>query len=203
MKVYLFGYNGNMARRYRAILDFLGHEHGGEDVDGVHGFPHKDADALIVATPTYTHCDLLQHLRRCGKPILCEKPLSTFPAQLEACLTELKEAGTRLSMVSQYDYLIDPKAEGETIYDYYRSGADGLFWDCINIVKHAKGPITLRNKSPFWKCMVNGQILNIEDMDYAYIDMMEDWLKYPGTTDFDGIRAAHRKVYALEASCLF
>jgi hypothetical protein len=199
VKVYIVGYNGNMARRYRAILEVLGHETTGEDLDRVDIEGWERADAFIVATPTPTHAEILLRLKGCGRPILCEKPLTKSMTQLETVLSELKRAGTRLQMVSQYDYLVDPAAEGETAYDYFRHGADGLFWDCINIVKHAKGAVLLAEKSPVWKCTINGQALNIRDMDTAYVQMIDHWLKDPTRTDYDEIFNTHKKVADLEA----
>jgi hypothetical protein len=201
LKIYIFGYKGNMARRYRAILRHLGHKAGGEDTDGVHEFTQREADAIIVATPTATHCEILHDLRDSGLPILCEKPITKSMTQLETLLDDLKKAGTKLEMVSQYDYLVDPCAVGDTSYDYYRSGGDGLAWDCINIIKHAKGTVTLAAESPVWRCTINGQVLSLRDMDHAYVEMMDHWLRDPTRTDFDKIYAAHKKAHDMEAKC--
>ena len=203
MKVYIYGYNGNMARRYRAILSRLGHEAGGEDLGTIHGFSLAEADAVIVATPTDTHARLLMDLRDSGKPILCEKPITKRLDELEHVLQALKGTGTKLQMVSQYDYLVDDDFEGPTVYDYFKSGSDGLYWDCINIIKHARDYVRVSNDSPVWKCMINGQKLNIGLMDRAYIEMIKDWLanlKQP--TDYAGIWRAHKKVHDLEAKWL-
>lgn len=204
MRVYIIGHLGNMSSRYKAILAHLGHTWIGADIRDAYGLydyvaPSMDADAVIVATPTETHADILYELKDCGRPILCEKPLTKNMRVLEALISDLKKAGTRLSMVSQYDYLLDPMAEGDTVYDYFKHGADGLAWDCINVIWHAKGAITLREDSPVWKCQINGQILNIRDMDHAYVEMLDHWLRDPTRTDYDRIHAAHKKVYDLEA----
>src|SRR5690606_11475848 len=35
-----------------------------------------DVDAILIATPTDTHADLIEETSRAGKAILCEKPVS-------------------------------------------------------------------------------------------------------------------------------
>lgn len=203
MKVYIFGYKGNMGRRYRAVLSHLGHAAGGEDLDAVLGFSLADADAVIVATPTDSHVGLLRALKDCGRPILCEKPLSKNVAEVRGLLEELKTAGTRLAMVNQYAELDDPRAIGVTSYNYYRHGGDGLYWDCISLIRQARGLVSLREDSPVWQCVLNGRRLTLGEMDQAYIDMLKRWLSDPTTTDYDEILRAHSKTFALEAGCEF
>jgi hypothetical protein len=199
LKVFIYGYLGNMAQRYRAVLAHLGHEAAGCDAFGDEGtFTLKEADAVIVATPTVSHAGILVMLKDCGLPILCEKPLATSMLVVEETLDKLKSAGTRLQMVSQYDYLVRPGSKGETVYDYFRHGGDGLFWDCINIVKHAEGPISLRESSPIWTCQINGHALSLADMDAAYVEMLDHWLRDSTRTDYAKIYEAHKKVYDLE-----
>ena len=204
MKVFIYGFNGNMGRRYRAILDHLGHECGGYDFEGggkrLFYFAPPQADCFLVASPTKTHCEILFDLKDCGRPILCEKPITKSMTQLEDLIAALKRAGTRLQMVSQYDYLGIPETAGETLYDYYRHGSDGLLWDCINIIWHAKGEIILGEKSPVWHCQINGKWLNLGDMDRAYVTMLEWWLKDPTEVHYDRILEAHQKVHKLEAT---
>jgi len=192
-----------MAKRYRAILRELGHETGGIDVgDDEYSFGHEDADAFIVATPTECHVADLYDLEHCNRPILCEKPITKNIEELEVLLEDFKTSGTKLQMVSQYDYLVDDTTSGMTSYNYFKTGNDGLGWDCINIIKHARGHISIRNTSPVWTCKINGQRINISQMDSAYIEMMTDWLKHPEYTDFRGILNAHKKVRDWEEQCL-
>ena len=198
MKVYIFGYKGGMANRYKTILRSRGHEVGGEDIEGMHhGFKLEDADAVIVATPTSTHVDMLRRVGLCGKPILVEKPVSFDMTELERLVDDLKAFGTQLRMVDQYRYIIQKHApmEGLTYYNYFKHGSDGPF-DFINIVYHARGPVDIQEDSPVWFCVVNGRRLSIADMDQAYIDMVEDWLRDPAA-DYDHILEAHRKVHRL------
>lgn len=200
MRVYIYGFDGNMGQRYRAILKYLGHEAVGEDLSGKPGeFFHTTADAFIVATPTDTHCDILYKLKDCGRPILCEKPITKSLTELEDLISALRKSGTTLEMVDQYDHIVFP-GFGTTYYNYFKHGSDGIYWDCINIIKHAKSELLLKDESPIWKCSVNGYDLNPTLMDYAYVCMIDKWLKSPRIKNFDQLYATHKKVHDLIGS---
>jgi hypothetical protein len=194
----IIGHKGNMGRKYGVILDHIGVEWFGVDVD--EGSLNREADGYIIATPTHTHCEFIGWLRDLGKPILCEKPVSKNLVELEKLLHACEKSGTKLQMVSQYDYLVKPQSEGPTVYDYYKHGGDGLYWDCINIIHHAKSTVIIKEKSPIWTCIINGHQLSLADMDRAYIDMIQDWLKNP-RADYDRIWKSHDQVSSMEKRC--
>lgn len=211
MRVYIAGCNGGMGRRYTAVLRHLGHVPTGFDIPGFHEgheladkvrIEAESSDAVIIASPTETHISLLDFFAETDRPILCEKPISKNIAEIKRVMARLVRTRTKLRMVSQYDYIVDPDFDGPTLYDYFKSGPDGLYWDCINVVKHAKGKVTLRNESPVWNCWINGQKLNLGLMDQAYVEMMKDWLSRPEKINYDAIIHAHEKVARLEAKCL-
>lgn len=194
--IQIVGVNGNMAQRYGAILTHIHQDWSGWDV----GQDIKDGDGYIVATPTRTHVDVIRSLMHLGKPILCEKPVTKNLSDLEKLLYDCEKAGTKLQMISQYDYLLDRAKTGPTVYDYYKHGSDGLYWDCINIIYHAQSSVLLKEKSPIWTCIINGHQLSLSDMDRAYICMLTDWTHDP-KADYDRIWRAHDKVYQMEVSC--
>lgn len=45
-----------------------------------------DIDAVLIATPTPTHADLIEKAAAAGKAILCEKPVSLSVDRISACL---------------------------------------------------------------------------------------------------------------------
>ncbi|HEY0918458.1 inositol 2-dehydrogenase [Devosia sp.] len=49
-------------------------------------------DAVLIATPTDTHADLIEQAARAGKPILCEKPVSLSVERIEQCLSVVEAA---------------------------------------------------------------------------------------------------------------
>lgn len=204
MKVYIYGYNGNMASRYRAILAHLGHEAAGDDLDGHHGaFSPGTSDGIIIATPTETHAELIRFCLPYGKPILCEKPITKCLPELRELMADVVRSGVRLQMVSQYDHLPRSyvhKSERSSEYDYFRTGPDGLPWDALQIIWHAEKAPRLAASSPVWKCRLNGYRVSIADMDRAYVEEIKGWLAAP-RNDISRIIESHEKVAALEASC--
>jgi myo-inositol 2-dehydrogenase/D-chiro-inositol 1-dehydrogenase len=50
-------------------------------------------DAVVVASPTPTHVDLLSRSVRAGKAVLCEKPIDLDLARVDACWREIAGAG--------------------------------------------------------------------------------------------------------------
>jgi myo-inositol 2-dehydrogenase/D-chiro-inositol 1-dehydrogenase len=56
----------------------------------------SDVDAILIATPTDTHADLIEKAARAKKAILCEKPVSLSVERIEACLPVVKAAGVPL-----------------------------------------------------------------------------------------------------------
>ena len=56
----------------------------------------KDVDAILIATPTDTHADLIEAVAAAGKAILCEKPVSLSVERIETCLAAVARAGVPL-----------------------------------------------------------------------------------------------------------
>jgi myo-inositol 2-dehydrogenase/D-chiro-inositol 1-dehydrogenase len=56
----------------------------------------SDVDAILIATPTDTHADLIEKAANAGKSILCEKPVSLSVERIEACLPVVEKAGVPL-----------------------------------------------------------------------------------------------------------
>ena len=187
----IVGVKGGMGRRYKAILDFLGVKTSLYDVDNWGQVSSQvELDGIIIASPTDCHYDNLKELKHLNVPILCEKPITKDSLQLK----EILEWDFTLTMVNQYSYMIDVQTTGETSYDYYNTGRDGLKWDCINISGLAKEQVVIYDNSPIWKCKLNGKELSIKDMDQAYIDMIEDWLSKPNSNK-GYIKKAHDIIF--------
>ncbi len=56
----------------------------------------RDVDAILIATPTDTHADLIEQAAKAGKMILCEKPVSLSVERIEECLKAVEQAGVPL-----------------------------------------------------------------------------------------------------------
>jgi hypothetical protein len=191
-KVCIIGGNGNMASRYKAIfeimnIDVVVWDIGIKpDVSGVDGF--------LVTTPTPIHYEVLQEIIPFRKPILCEKPVVKTMLELAEIRKRCEACGTPFQVVMQYCWLVDPLHVGESRYDYFRHGNDGLVWDCFQIIALAKGEVTLSEKSPIWDCVINGHRLNLSAMDFAYIEMIRAWTERPNSQPWDFIIECHQKV---------
>lgn len=191
-KVAVFGAHGNMGKRYCLILerycncevvriDILEYHHSIVELEGCDGF--------IIATPTNTHIELIKFLIPYKKPILCEKPITKSIMQLQ---TLMSYSDLDLSMINQYEFLDYNLAKGHTSYNYFKTGNDGLLWDCINIIGTARSSYDVSNTSLIWKCQLNGEMLDLSAMDQAYIDNITAWVN--GWRNKDYIFPTHEKV---------
>jgi predicted dehydrogenase len=52
-----------------------------------------EIDVCLIATPTYTHADLIEMCASYGKPTLCEKPLTMRPADADRILSVVGKTG--------------------------------------------------------------------------------------------------------------
>ncbi len=181
-----------MGKRYTAILKYLDVEVCGHDVGDVDKTAMAGASGFIVATPTKNHLADIRSLFDFGKPILCEKPFTTELGELAIFEDKHREDLALLTLVNQYQYL-QKHFRGNTEYDYFKSGNDGLAWDCTNVIGMAEAGVSINNQSPYWHCKLNGSILNLGQMDHAYISMIRDWLNAP-KSNWAYARKAHEKV---------
>ena len=117
-KVFIAGYEGNMARRYRACLDYIGVAHTGVDIGSSYPIDWNEIDGIILATPTNLHIHHIEFYKMFDKPILCEKPIS---------LKGFSLPDINIQMINQYEHC-GPFPGGETYYDCWRTGGDGLHY---------------------------------------------------------------------------
>ena len=197
-KIAVIGGDGNMGRRYMTILKFLGVDCYSVDLKNDNAI-QGDTDGFIVATPTETHYDILWNLREYDKPVLCEKPITKYSAELREILSW---DDMKLRMINQYEYYLIGRTysiySGHTYYNFYHSGTDGAYWDHINIIGLAGSPdkVSIKNDSPLWECWINGIKLSKDFMDYAYVWNLEDWIeKFDDNKHY--IKEAHERVWGI------
>lgn len=192
--VFILGINGNMGQRYQAVLKHLGKTVIGTDLgQGLAGI--EKADGIIIATPTEIHLQHIAAVINFQRPILCEKPLTKNLDELQRFDNKYGDWTDFVRMVNQYEFMVSNQFNGDTEYNYFKSGADGIAWDCINIVGLSKGQCIIGNSSPIWKCKINGQTLNLSNVDQSYIDMVKSWTTDP-RSNFKYAKTAHEKVTA-------
>ena len=180
MRVLVIGGLGSIGSRYVAILKYLGHEPIIQDIKihhSVQDITKREFDRAIIATPTDTHYDNCKVLIATGKPFLCEKPLSKNLKECEE-LTEL-DRNKFGRVVINYAY-ITSKPIG---YDYYKTGNDGLYWDCCQLI-YLNPEIDLQNSSPTWTLLnEHKEVVPYYELERSYITMVKDWMA--DNCDFD------------------
>ncbi|HTR14963.1 MAG TPA: inositol 2-dehydrogenase [Roseiarcus sp.] len=68
-------------------------------------FSSPDVDAVLIATATDTHADLLEQAVAAGKPVLCEKPIDLSLDRVNRCAVAIRGAATpiQLGFVRRFD----------------------------------------------------------------------------------------------------
>jgi myo-inositol 2-dehydrogenase / D-chiro-inositol 1-dehydrogenase len=108
---------GNLAASGRARLkhivdvhapaaDALAAKHGARVSDTATALADPEVGAVIIASSTDTHADLVVAAARAGKAIFCEKPIDLSLARVDACLTAVKKAG--VPMLVGFNRRFDP-----------------------------------------------------------------------------------------------
>lgn len=194
--ILILGSNGSMGKRYQAILTYLGLKFIAIDkcsiINALRLF--LLCDKVIICTPTDTHFEYLKFLIPMKIKILCEKPVTKNINELQIISRLCEIHSNPITMVMQYSSLFDHGKTGNSSYDYFRTGNDGIYWDCMQIITFATGDIYINNKSPIWRCTLNGTKLNIADMDNAYIDFISRWVLSDEMMTMDFIINSHKKV---------
>lgn len=92
------------------------HAPSAQEVSSQHGVPSFDSaeeaiksdrtDAVLIATPTATHVDLLEACVAAGKPVLCEKPIDLSLERVDALAARIK--GTQVPIMLGFVRRFDP-----------------------------------------------------------------------------------------------
>ncbi len=78
----------------------------------------KDVDAVLIATATDTHADLLEQAVAAGKPVLCEKPIDLSLARVNRCAETIR--GSKLPIQLGFVRRFDPGHKA--VHDAVASG---------------------------------------------------------------------------------
>jgi myo-inositol 2-dehydrogenase/D-chiro-inositol 1-dehydrogenase len=90
-------------------------------------FASREVDAVLIATATDTHADLLEQAVAAGKPVLCEKPIDLSLARVNRCAAAIR--GTTLPIQIGFVRRFDPGHKA--VYDAVRSGRIGTLHQVI------------------------------------------------------------------------
>jgi myo-inositol 2-dehydrogenase/D-chiro-inositol 1-dehydrogenase len=95
----------------------------------------KDVDAVLIASSTNTHLDLLERAVEAGKAVLCEKPIDLDLAKVDACWQRIKERNA--TIMTGFNRRFDPSFRA--LRDRLRQGEIGKLEQVV---------ITSRDPSP-------------------------------------------------------
>ena len=211
MRICIIGSSGNMGKRYCSILKYLGHEVIEHDLDtGTNlGAALKHVNKAIIATPTGTHENFFGALIDRRIPFLCEKPMSTNIGKLEWLNKQAIENDIEVKMVCNWKFIRGGMNIGshKVRYNHFRTGNDGLEWDCIQLIMLAKETgkrnydISLRTTSPVFDVQIDDKQVTLDDIDNSYLFMLDKYCSEPdelwGTKQ--AIEGATRVNYMLRA----
>ena len=76
----------------------LADRHGAQVADTAQALADPDLDAVIIASATDTHAELVIAAAESGKAIFCEKPIDLDIDKVNACLAVVEETGALLSL---------------------------------------------------------------------------------------------------------
>jgi myo-inositol 2-dehydrogenase/D-chiro-inositol 1-dehydrogenase len=75
----------------------------------------KDVDAVMIASSTDTHVDLITAAARAGKPILCEKPIHLDIKRVEQCKRDIAGTGVPVALGFNRRYDASHRAVREAV----------------------------------------------------------------------------------------
>ncbi len=76
----------------------LATQHGAAVADVATALADPEVNAVVIASSTDTHADLIELSAKAGKAIFCEKPVDLSMARVEACLEVVKQTGAKLML---------------------------------------------------------------------------------------------------------
>ncbi len=91
---------------HRPAADAVAAKTGAVVMDSVEAvLASPDVDAVLIATATDTHADILEACVAAGKPVLCEKPIDLSLARVNACAAKIAGSGVpiQLGFVRRFD----------------------------------------------------------------------------------------------------
>jgi myo-inositol 2-dehydrogenase/D-chiro-inositol 1-dehydrogenase len=129
-------------------------------------FASADVDAVLIATATDTHADLLEQAVAAGKPVLCEKPIDLSLARVNRCAAAI--SGTTLPIQIGFVRRFDPGHKA--VHDAVRAGDIG---ELHQVIVTSRDP----GLAPDGYLKVSGGILRdmtIHDFDMARFILGEE-----------------------------
>src|SRR5918911_1069415 len=103
-----------------------------------------DLDAVLIATPSRAHADMVQKALDRGLHVFCEKPLTLSPADSTRLAALAREKGL-VTQVGYHNRFVGAFAEAKRLLD---AGAIGTV---THVLGEAYGPVVLQPKGGTWR----------------------------------------------------
>lgn len=127
----------------------------------------EDVDAVLIASPTNTHVEMILRSAEAGKPILCEKPIDVDVNKVEECKEKLKAFDVPLQL--GFNRRFDPSHAG-----VQQAVARGDVGDLELLVITSRDPGPPPPRPILEACGGLFRDTTIHDMDMARFVMGED-----------------------------
>lgn len=190
MKVLVIGGHGSIGSRYCAILRYLSvpytvwdFDTRREQLDGPDKLRNccgRSFDRAIIAAPTKYHAAYCHALYDLEVDFLCEKPMSHSMEQCEALTYRQSRVNTKGHIVNNYRFLFKKYKPKKYIkYDFYKTGPDGIWWDCCQLVYIADAlgiDLEISNVSPVWTLETGKKKIPYKEVEKSYVYMLASWL---------------------------
>ncbi|ULR47405.1 inositol 2-dehydrogenase [Rhizobium sp. K102] len=95
-----------VADAFKASAEELAARTGAEVAEAEDVINSSNVDAILIATPTPSHADLIEAAARAGKAILCEKPVSLSVERINTCLEVVEK--NRSTLMIGFNRRFDP-----------------------------------------------------------------------------------------------
>ena len=119
----------------QAAAEALAARHGAKVTTADAALADPAINAVLIASSTDTHADLIERAARAGKAILCEKPVDLSLARVDACLKVAAQSGVPLLI--GFNRRFDPSFA--TLRQELRAGAIGKL-ELLAITSRDPGP---------------------------------------------------------------
>lgn len=176
--ILLLGSEGNIGKRYKAILRDLDIPFIGIDpkLHNEHFVKDTDFDKAIIAVPTEYHFALCNLMMDLGKPFLCEKPLSKNTDECKHLAFRAKTEKANGFVVNNWQFVMPSEKIKSIEYENYHTGSDGLAWDMCQLIYIAfknNSRLHIDTKNPVWSARINGEAISLRDVHWSYVDLVK------------------------------
>ena len=129
----------------------------------------ENIDAVVICTPTRSHCDIAVKALEAGKHVLCEKPMAVSASDALKMINASKEAGKKL-MISHNQRRYDPHIKAKELIDSGEIGKLLTYRTFLGIKGPEYSSVDGKNAAYFSKSMSGRGVMS--DVGSHRIDLM-------------------------------